>query len=192
MIFSAPKEIKLEISLPERILIPPEEQSQGTRIEISLHLTNLTSTPWRFDFYRARKLYPEMRDAGGQEYERSWAQRRVNKKFLSDFPVVKPGEKTTVLITGEIFRFPKSSFNQPELFRLWLLARSGFFWYFRRLRYGRCQIRYTYQNDEEKIAPGKYDHLWLKQGGEPVLEGFWTGTVSTPFVFFDLVSETES
>ena len=192
MIFSEPKGIKLEISLSERILIPPKEESQ--RIEISLHLTNLTSTPWRFDFYRAMKLYPELRDAGGQEYERIWARRRVNKILPADFPVVKPGEKTTFLRTGEVVHSAKSSYNQPELFRLWLWARCGLFWQFRpHLRPGKYQIRYTYHNDKAKLELGeKTARLWRKQGEEPVLEDFWTGTVSTPFVFFDLVSETES
>ena len=191
MIFSAPKEIKLEISLPERILIPQKEQSRGTRIEISLHLTNLTSTPWRFNFHSDRNLYPELRDAGEQEYERRWARRRVNKIFPSSFPVVKPGKKTTALIIGEIFSYPKSSYNQLSL---WLWARNGVCWHFRpHLHPGRYQIRYTYHNEREKVDFGeKTASLWRKQGVEPVLEDFWTGTVSTPFVFFDLVLETES
>ena len=194
MVFSDTKGIKLEIFLPERILIPPEEESQRTRIEISLHLTNLTSTPWRFNFHSYRNLYPELRDAGGQEYERGWARRRVNKLLTSSLPVVKPGEKTTLIIRGAILRFAKSSYHRPELFGLSLDARCGLFWQFRaKLPSGRYQIRYIYHNEREKVEFGeKSASLWLKEGGEPVLEDFWTGTVSTPFFFFDLVSETES
>ena len=194
MIFSDTNGIKLEIFLPERILIPPEEESQRTRIEISLHLTNLTSTPWRFNFHSYRNLYPELRDAGGQEYERGWARRRVNKLLTSSLPVVKPGEKTTLIIRGSLLRLAKSSYDRSELFGLSLDARCGLFWLFRpHLHPGRDQISYIYHNDKEKVEfREKYARLWLKEGGEPVLEGFWTGDVSTPFVFFDLVSETEN
>lgn len=190
MVFSAPKEIKLEISLSERILIPPKEENQRTLIKISLHLTNLTSTPWRFNFHSYRNLDPELRDAGGQEYERRWAHRRVNKIFPSSFPVVKPGEKTTVLMTGAVFPYPPSSNNQLSL-RLW--SRCGVCWHFRPyLHPGRYQIRYIYHNNDQKVEFSKKSaNLWRKQDVEPVLEDFWTGTVSTPFVFFDLVSETE-
>lgn len=186
MIFPDAKEVKLEIFLPEQILIPSEQQSERTQIEISLHLTNSTSTPLRFDFYNARKLYPELRDASGQEYERVGIRRRVNKVFPSDLPVVKSGEKTIVLRKGKVVRYSKSSHDPPELFGLSLDARNGVIWYFRSLQLGRYQIRYIYQNDEEKINLGKYNRAGRKLGVEPVEENFWIGTVSTPLVFFDL------
>ena len=159
--------IRFETLVPERVLIIPTREDAKTPVQFGIRVTNLSSIPYRFIFFR---LMPELQDALGRVIERSWGRNATKAPQESDFLLAMPNESLTFFVEGELYCY-------KDKFGLKGYESSGGVWSFRNLNPGRYQVRFTYEN---RNAVRK-----IYYGG--TVEGLWTGKASTPWEEFRLV-----
>jgi hypothetical protein len=167
--------IRFETLMPERVLtLPEKKRGIKTRMQLGIRITNNTPTAVRFSFFAT--IIPQLVGADSQLHFQEYYRRRTKRPLESDFPLVMPGENVT------FFPYSLLYWRKRDQFVLKIEAGDGGYWNFDALKAGVYQIRLVYKN----IYVTK--EIYNRERMNPnLIEGLWTGMVSTPFIEFCLV-----
>lgn len=167
--------ICFETIMPERILnVPPTQPNVSTFVQIGIRITNNTPTPVRFSLFAT--LIPQLVGADGQTLQRDYFCRVEGKPLDSHFPLVMPGESLTFFQNTTVSRHKKNTFT------LNITDSNGCTWFFGALKLDTYQIQLTYNN--KNATKEIYEQ---ERTNTRLIQGLWTGIVSTPYVEFRLV-----
>ncbi|WP_193197043.1 hypothetical protein [Nostoc sp. MG11] len=166
-----------EILVPERVLTLPEKKRRVvTRVQLGICITNNTPNPVRFNFFDT--LIPQVVGADGQVHLRGYYRRHTKRPLESDFPLVMPGESTTLFQEAGLY------WRKGDQFILSIAARDGGYWNFKVLKVDMYQIQLVYNN---KYTVQEIEIYYRESLNTNLIEGLWIEMVSMPKVEFHLV-----
>ncbi|HLO50898.1 MAG TPA: hypothetical protein VK211_20955, partial [Kamptonema sp.] len=164
-----------ETLIPEKILnVPPTQQGAYTPVQIGIRITNNTSTPYSFSLFAT--LIPQLVGANAQVLRGDYLRTIELRPKESNFPLIMPFESVTFFPDARLLYF------KGIPFRLSIAAGDGGYWIFDGLNLGNYQIKLMYKNK----ATVK-EIYGLESTSVRLMQGLWTGLVSTPYVKFFLV-----
>lgn len=167
--------IRFETLVPDRVLtIPEKKRGVETYVQLGICITNNTLTPHRFSFYAS--LRPEIVASDGQIIRGGCLSNILIGPLESDFQLAMPGKSAIFFPDATLF------WSKHDQFTLRVPAGDGGFWFFHDLKPSTYQVRFTYSNKNTEATIYRRESTDTK-----LIEGLWTGMVSTPFVEFCLV-----
>ncbi|KAF3884935.1 MULTISPECIES: hypothetical protein [Nostocales] len=178
-VFNVPKRTlvqKLLCVLQPLLPIPPGYFSPRYSVKIGIRITNNTPTPLRFSLYFT--LFPEIVSVDSPDSPISFEGGCISPRapLESDFPFVIPGESVAFFPNAEIF------WIWGERLGLSMDSGEGGKWIFQPFKLGNYQFRFTYNNLKAMVT--MYGSV---STDTKLIEGLWTGQVTTPLVDLHLV-----
>lgn len=145
-------------------------------VKIGIRITNNTPTPLRFSLYFT--LFPEIVSVDSPDSPISFEGGCISPRapLESDFPFVIPGESVAFFPNAEIF------WIWGERLGLSMDSGEGGKWIFQPFKLGNYQFRFTYNNLKAMVT--MYGSV---STDTKLIEGLWTGQVTTPLVDLHLV-----
>jgi hypothetical protein len=175
--------IRFEIIIPEIVFVLPIRQAKpgnNTSVHLGLRITNNTSQPYCFSFYR--HLIPEI-IADGNNINGGHQSDLFLPAEQSDFHLTQPGKSVTFSQPAR-FSWQRKYNNRRKQDRNLVLSlpftSCGFF-IFQLINTGNYSIRFKYEVTNEEIK--YYQNLM----NEECFKAMWTGQVFTPYVDFCVV-----
>lgn len=157
-------------------ILPFHSPSPGVSVQFGIGIKNHTSKPLHFQF--TGFLLPEIFRENQLILWRGFSLRP--EAGLWDLRLINPGERTV------FFRDLNLFWLRGNQYGLSLLVNGASYFISASLKPGKYQVRFTYQNDRERIS--HYDPFTKA----PILiEDFWVGQVSTPLVEIELVKPSK-
>jgi hypothetical protein len=167
--------IRFETLMPERVLtLPEKKRGIKTRMHLGIRITNNTPTAVRFSFFAT--IIPQLLETNNQVCLRGYFSTITKRPLVSDFPLVMPGENAT------FFPYSFLYWRKHDQFVLNIEAGDGGYWSFNALKMGIYKIQLTYNNKDAMAEI--YDRETMNTN---LIEGIWTGMMSTPKIEFCLV-----
>jgi hypothetical protein len=167
--------IRFETLMPERVLtLPEKKRGIVTRVQLGIRITNNTPRAVRFSFFAT--IIPQLLETNNQVSLRGYFSTITKRPLESDFPLVMPGENVT------FFPYSLLYWRKRDQFILNIEAGDGGYWSFKALKAGIYQIQLTY-NNKDAVAE-IYDRETMNTN---LIEGIWTGMMSTPKIEFRFV-----
>ena len=173
-------EVYLEAIVPKQISVPEKKHGAQTIARLAVRMSNNSSTPLQFNFYRT--LFPELRQINGQLKERGYVRRRRKKPTFDDFPCVQPKESVNFPVMGVVYWYQRPPGKASEKFDFHIAAGDGGHWLFKELNLEEYQIQFTHHNEEAIFDRDR----WQESIGR--IEELWVGEISSSFVTFSLQS----
>ncbi|OCR02852.1 hypothetical protein BCD67_16375 [Oscillatoriales cyanobacterium USR001] len=167
--------IRFEILVPKDMLtLPPEKPGSEVSVQIGIQITNNTLTPFRFSFYAS--LIPELLMPNERIVRGDYSTTFLRRRFESDFPLTMPGENVI------FFPHAKLLWIKRKVLGLKIAAGDGGSWIFDNLTTATYKVRFILSNQNAKATVDDGVSKEMK-----LIENVWSGTMSTPFMQFNLV-----
>ncbi len=163
--------IRFETLLPQPIVTLPKK-GEKTTVQFGVRITNLTSTPCRFDLQR---FLPDMLHPCGKLMYMDLGRNTSTLFEDSDVPLILPSQSVEFLINGNFIHR-----NKENSIQLTGPAIYGGVWRFYHIQPGKYRIRLWYENNlsEKKMISASI--------GRTIVQQFWIGKIKTPFSDFTL------
>lgn len=169
--------IRLEILVPNQVWRIPEKQpDSNTHVQLGLQIKNNTPYPIRFPPFDPLIVLPlEMVEPDGEFLQQQAARDILLKSPQLTCPLIQPRESVTFFLNAKLF------WHNNKLL-LGGTDELGGGWHFDNLKPGNYQIRLRYISSRGVLLC--YDS---QINEDKLIQGIWTGQITTPFVNFRLV-----